>query len=213
MLEEKVYTKAEISKILQTTDNQGIKRKLNNYGVEYSCFGRGDNLQIHITKIPSMFRFRVFCITELNIPAQTDFKKFRDFLYYFMNDEDFRWLPDETLAIRMAENEALVSRPTITNYKRHLQAANLLSLTAGDEIYYFAKNKQQRIADREEYISAWREYWENKAETGNAQIAAQIMQERHGGMARKQHIAAINGINLSVWNKLNDLVCESMKFE
>ena len=56
MLEEKVYTKAEIAKILQTTDNQGIKRKLNNYGIEYSCSGRGNNLQVHITKIPSMFQ-------------------------------------------------------------------------------------------------------------------------------------------------------------
>ncbi len=213
MLEEREYKKAEIAEILRTRDNQGIKRKLNNYGIEYSCSGRGNSLQVHITKIPSMFQFKVFCITELNMPAQTDFKKFRNFLYYFLNDEDFRWLPDETLAIRMTEKEAPISRQTIALYKSYLQRANLISLSTGDEIYYFAKNKQQRIVDREEYLSAWREYWETKAETGSAQIAAQVMQERHGGMARKQHKAVINGIHLSTWNELNDLVCKSMEFE
>ncbi len=65
MLEEREYEKAEIAEILHTRDNQGIKRKLNNYGIEYSCSGRGNSLQVHITKIPSMFQFKVFCITEL----------------------------------------------------------------------------------------------------------------------------------------------------
>lgn len=213
MLEEREYKKAEIAEILHTADNQGIKRKLNNYGVEYFCSGRGNNLQIHITKIPDMFQFKVYCITRLNVPAQTDFKKFRDFLYYFMNDEDFCWLPDETLAIRLAEKEATVSRQTIAHYKGYLERANLISLSCGDEIYYFAKNKQQRIVDREEYLSAWREYWEIKAETGSPQIAAQNMKDRHGGMARKQCKAVINGIQLSAWNELNDLVCKSKEFE
>ncbi len=35
VLEEREYKKAEIAEILHTRDNQGIKRKLNNYGIEY----------------------------------------------------------------------------------------------------------------------------------------------------------------------------------
>ncbi len=214
MLEEREYKKSEIAKILHTTENQGIKRKLNNYGIEYSCSGRGRNLQIQIIKIPSLFQFRIFCITELNVAPQTDFRKFRNFLYYFMNDEDFRWLPDETIEIRLREKDIPVSRQTISNYKRNLEAANLISLSTGNTIvYYFAKNHQQRIVDKAEYLSAWHEYWENKEKYNSSRIAAQIMREKYGGMARKQYKAEINGILFPVWEKLNDLVCGSIELE
>lgn len=213
MLEIRTYTKAEMVEILHTKDNQGIKRKLNNYGVEYSTSGRGENILFHIEKVSSLYEFRVFCITELGITAQTDFHKFRNFLYYFLNDEKFQWLPDETIEARMKEEGRPLTRQTVASYKDKLQKADLISLQGGGYVYYFAFQKQQRIATKEEYDAAWREYWKDKEEYGYSDIAIDLMRERHGGVARKQAKADINGIYLPTLNKLNDLVCESIEAE
>jgi hypothetical protein len=66
MLEEKIYTKAEISEILNIRDNQGIIRKLRSYNIKYSSFGRGNSLTVKIIYIPD--KFKVFCITKETIP-------------------------------------------------------------------------------------------------------------------------------------------------
>ena len=43
MLEQKAYTKAEISEIAGTKDRQSIKDKLNTLGITYSIEGNGNN--------------------------------------------------------------------------------------------------------------------------------------------------------------------------
>ena len=61
MLEPRDYTKNEISGILGTKDKQGIDRKLQRYGVDFTSTGRGENRVYTIKNIP--FPFKVFCIT------------------------------------------------------------------------------------------------------------------------------------------------------
>ena len=60
MLELRTYTKDEITGILDTTDRQGVKRKLDGYGVEYTIEG-WKNYTLTITAINDPFR--LFCIT------------------------------------------------------------------------------------------------------------------------------------------------------
>lgn len=103
MLELRTYTIDEIASILGVNDRQGIQRKLNRYGVKYSVSGRGMAVKFEIKSIAD--EFKLFCILDLGMSANTDFHKFLYFMYSFLNDEDFRWLPDETLEIKMDEQK------------------------------------------------------------------------------------------------------------
>ena len=101
MLELRTYTKQELSQIFKATDNQGIKRKLSRYGIQYTTQGRGEQITFTITQVPDPFK--VFCIQHLDFNGQTEFRKLRNFLYYFFNDDEFQILPDETKATLLSE--------------------------------------------------------------------------------------------------------------
>ena len=55
MLECKTYTYAEFSALFNTRDNQGIKRRLDRWGIKYSTAGRGTGLKYTIEEIPDPF--------------------------------------------------------------------------------------------------------------------------------------------------------------
>lgn len=208
MLELRTYNIDEINAILGTTNRQGIQRKLNRYGVEYSVTGRGTASEFEIKNIDD--EFKLFCILDLGMSANTDFNKFLYFLYYFLNDEDFRWLPDEILEIKMNEREIHISRQTIANYKRVLSRLNLFA-KVGDYVYYFARRNNQIITDETIYKKAWREYWENKNNGIDSQEAICIMCATYGGVAKKQAIMIGNAIYADTINKLNDMVCHAIE--
>lgn len=209
MLEGKLYTKAEMVKLLDTQSNQGISRKLDRYGIEYEIWGHGENKVFRIIQIHN--KFKVYCITQLKMPAQTDFAKFRNFVYYFLNDDDFCWLPDEIIEIRMQENGRPMSRQTIHSYKRRLEALNLISSIGGEYVYYFASGHKQRIVEKAEYCKAWQEYWAVIRDGCGSSEAIVSMCNRYGGVARKQLKIAINGLEMPVLNELNDLAIEAIE--
>ena len=210
MLEVRKYPKDEIAEILHTSNNQGIARKLDRLGVAFSYSGRGSNRVFDIKEIPAKSRFKVFCVIDLGMSTQTDFTKFRNFVYYFMNDEDFRQLPNETLERRMAENGVPVSRQTIMHYKEKMAEANLIA--DGDYIYYFARGGQQNIVNEEKYKAAWGEYWENKDKMGSREAMAWVC-AKYGGYPRKQPKMVLNELTRELWSELNDLACESVEQE
>ena len=69
MLEVRNYRKAELVEMLGTRDNEGLKRKLKGYEVEFTTKGRGENIEFSITKLNAPFK--VYCITELGLSATT----------------------------------------------------------------------------------------------------------------------------------------------
>ena len=71
MLECKTYTYAEFSALFNTRDNQGIKRRLDRWGIKYSTAGRGTGLKYTIEEISDPFV--PFCILDLGFPPQTIF--------------------------------------------------------------------------------------------------------------------------------------------
>lgn len=79
MLELREYTKAELSAIFSTNDMQGLKRKLQRYGIRYQVQGRGE--RAIFTILETADPFKVFCISELGYDGGTDFQKLRNFLY------------------------------------------------------------------------------------------------------------------------------------
>lgn len=210
MLELRTYTIDDINVILGTTNRQGVQRKLNRCGVKYSVSGCGTNTKFEIKSIDN--EFKLFCMLGLGMSANTDFHKFLYFMYYFLNDEDFCWLPDETLEIKMDERNAHISRQTIANYKRQLENKNLFC-RVGEYVYYFARGQTQIMTDKETYSRAWREYWENKDSGMDSQEAICIMCANYGGVARKQAIMVGNAICGDTIDKLNDLVCNAVEKE
>lgn len=208
MLELRTYTIDEMGSILGVNDKQGIQRKLNRYGVKYSVSGWGTATKFEIKNIDD--EFKLFCILDLGMSANTNFNKFLYFMYYFLNDEDFRWLPDETLEIKMDERESHISRQTIANYKIVLSRLNLFA-KVGDYVYYFARRNNQIITDETIYKKAWREYWENKNNGIDSQEAICIMCAKYGGVAKKQATMIGNAIYADTINELNDMVCHAIE--
>ena len=211
MLELRDYSKAELVEIFGTEDAQGLKRKLQRYGIKFQTTGRGRTLTFTITETADPFK--VFCIDELGYDGRTDFVKLRNFLYCFLNDDEFRAMPDEVKEQRMKESGKPMCRQTIAGYIAKLDAQNLIDRNSGEYIYYFAYKDTQRIATRQEYSEAWKEYWEAKAAGANSIEAIGFMRFLHGGVARKQAIPQINGIFLEKLNRLNAAVCQSIENE
>ena len=211
MLELRDYSKAELVEIFGTEDAQGLKRKLQRYGIKFQTTGRGQNLTFTITETADPFK--VFCIDELGYDGRTDFVKLRNFMYCFLNDDEFRAMPDEVKEQRMKESGKPMCRQTIAGYIAKLDAQNLIDRNSGEYIYYFAYKDTQRIATRQEYSEAWKEYWEAKAAGANSMEAIGFMRFLHGGVARKQAIPQINGIFLEKLNRLNAAVCQSIENE
>ena len=211
MLELRDYSKTELVEIFGTEDTQGLKRKLQRYGIKFQTTGRGRTLTFTITETADPFK--VFCIDELGYDGRTDFVKLRNFLYCFLNDDEFRAMPDEVKEQRMKESGKPMCRQTIAGYIAKLDAQNLIDRNSGEYIYYFAYKDTQRIATRQEYSEAWKEYWEAKAAGANSMEAIGFMRFLHGGVARKQAIPQINGIFLEKLNRLNAAVCQSIENE
>ncbi len=212
MIELRKYSKAELATILGTKDNQAIKRKLNSWGVRYDePQGRGDAMTINITGLTDPFK--VFALTELGVSAQTDFCKLRDFLYYFLNDEEFSAMPDEVKEHRMRAEGRDISRQTIANYEEKLKALGYFATSSTNCIYYFAYKNTQRIVERGEYLDAWHQYWADR-ETGASSFGAiQKMRQTYGGVARKQSIPEFNGIYTTQIKVLNTYIQESFERE
>ena len=137
MLEIKTYSLSTIKDLLSCRTRQQAKRKLDNYEVEYKIEGNGNNASIEIQAINNPLK--LYCILDLGFTAQTDFEKLKYFLYYFLNDEEFRAMPDEVMETRMHHSGHPVSRQTIANYRAKLQAKDIIFSDISEYIGYYFK--------------------------------------------------------------------------
>lgn len=209
MLECKTYTYAEFSALFNTRDNQGIKRRLDRWGIKYSTAGRGTGLKYTIEEIPDPFV--PFCILDLGFAPQTFFDKLNLFLYYLLNDEEFAGLPCEMMEQRIENDGYTLTRQTIENYLCQLDHQDLILRASGNYHYYFARRERLIDTTREEYSRAWREYWQDKEKGCPAGEAIMFMCMKYGGVARKQAIIEFNGIYNNTLNALNDMVCDRIE--
>lgn len=157
MLECRTYTYDELSKLFQTPDNQGIKRKLDRMDVAYTATGRGQGLKVAITEIRNPFK--VYCHLDLGFTANTDFKKLAYFIYYLLNDDEFQQLPSAQMEAYLRADGHTLSRQTISNYLSCLEGASLIC-RGFNYRYYFAFGKYHRDTDETTYKRAWAEHWE-----------------------------------------------------
>lgn len=211
MLELKTYTKTEMVEILGTTDNQGIKRKLNGYGVEYTTEGRGKNITFTVTKIKD--KFKLFCITELKFDANTDFDRLLYFMYLFWNYEDLRSMPYDVLVKALSDKNKYVSRQTISNWIEKLEDAGYIWISAFDFRYFCVRDKCRKEITKEEYSRGWKAFWNTFKKTEDRKAAYCAMYEEVGGYLFKNPIAEINAFYQSKIEMLIDIVNERLSFD
>lgn len=205
------YSKSEMSNMFGTKSKEGLDRKLKRYGVSFAVTGRGERAVYHIRHLADPFK--IYAITEMGCDANMDFRKLRNFYYYFFNDEDFRKLPDEMKEQRMREDGKDISRQTIKKYENRLVRMEYIIYLGGqDFVYYFAYKEKRQEATHEEYRKAWQEYWSNKAHMGYEQ-AIRLMIFNHGGIAKKQPRPTLNGIYSREIDDMLSLITESIENE
>ncbi len=211
MIELRRYGKAELSAILKTSSKEGMTRKLERWGITFTEAGRGNSLEITITGIADPFK--VYCITELNFGANTDFQKVRNLYYYFFNDDEFMAMPDEVKEHRLDDDGKHIARQTIASYLAKLDAKDFILRNTGEYIYYFALNHHQRIVECSEYKKAWREYWNDIDDGMTSREAIAKMIWNYEGVARKQEKPEVNGIYHAEIQFLCDLIQNSIESE
>ena len=209
MLECRTYTYAEFSALFNTRDNQGMRRRLNRWGIIYSTVGRGAGIKFTIEKIPDPFE--PYCVLDLGFSPQTDFDKLNLFLYYLLNDEEFVGLPCEMMARRITRDGYTLTRQTIETYLRRLDDQNLILRASGNYHYYFARYGNLIETTREKYSQAWHKYWNNIENNYSSREAIMEMCAEYGGVARRQAIIEFNGIYNGTMDALNDMVCDRME--
>lgn len=205
------YRKLEMSNMFGTKSKEGLDRKLRRYGVSFTVTGRGEQAVYRIRHLADPFK--IYAITEMGCDANTDFRKLRNFYYYFFNDEDFRNLPDEMKEQRMREDGKDVSRQTIKKYGRRLVQMEYIAYLGGQDcVYYFAYKERRREATHEEYRKAWQEYWQDKANMSSQQ-AIRLMVIHYDGIAKKQPRPTLNGIYGREIDYMLSLITESIENE
>lgn len=205
MLEKRMYTKGEIFEAISVKSRQSMKNKLDRYGVIYEINGRG-NFTVNIIDVP--YPFKVFCLTELkNIDCHTDFDKFEEFLYYFLCDDDFPLLPDETKEKFMDEKNHHISRQTIGKWIKKLDELNWIIKSCNNYVYYFSSKGSQIRTDYDTYKQAWKEYWDCKNDGGTTSDAIAYMRMKYGGVAKKHPLPEQNVLYLDKIKQLTDIVC------
>ena len=212
MIELRNYTKSELAKILGTNDREGMLRKLKSWGIRHDePQGRGENMTVNITDISDPFK--VLALTELGASPYVDFRKLRNYLYYFLNDEEFASMPDEVKENRLKHEGKCLSRQTISKYTDYLRSLGVISYSTDQFIYYFAHKGNQRITDRKEYLDAWYQYWKDKDDGMNSGEAIYRMKQAHGGVARRQPIPEYSPWSKPLIEKLNDCIQVSIERE
>lgn len=202
------YTKEELVNEFNTSRIDSIKRSLTRLGYEYETNGRnGKNLRLTITKAPNMFK--MFCINELGVPAQSDFRILRDFFYYFFCDEEFQQLPVGEMARIMEEEKKAVSRQTIAKWIQFFKDKSIIYESR--EYLYFATvvtdiSTESLQITKEEYTRAWQRYWTVKRNSGDAKTAFDEMKKVNGGVVFKKQKIEENGFYSSLIDSLVELL-------
>ena len=211
MLELRKYTKSELSTILGTSERQGIRRKLERYGIKFSECGHGNNAVFQIKSIERPFK--VFCIIDLGVPAQVDFDKMRDYLYYLFNYDGFADLPAVERRQILSSNGITISNQTISHINSRLERSDYFNFNRKDCSYWAIVKKADGTKDyypidHDKYCDGWRIYWETIEKTQDCYYAYSKMIKFVGGHPCKTHKIEYNGIYANEINTLHRLVNE-----
>lgn len=213
MLKITNYTKQDLVEIFNTDRLDSIKRSLDRLGYKYTTNGKkGKNLVLSITETPAAFK--MFCINELGIPAQSDFELLRNFFYYFFCDDEFRQLPIVEMERQMKEDGKPICRQTISKWINYLEKKDIIGFSS-ECVYYvsFSVEGEHFIEEipKEKYLEAWRRYWALKKEGCQWHQCFNAMCSVNGGTVFKKPIVEQNGIYNELIDTLIELLLDSLE--
>ena len=215
-LEMRDYPFGVIRQILGTSNKQNTDQKLERYGYGFTSSGWGTSRVYTITALPdALSLLKTYCVFSLDVSPQTDFRKFRDFVFYLLADDDFNWRPDEMMEEYLRLEGRGMARQTIAKYKACMKDLGYFT-TAGEFVYYkvfkvYGVQKQELITE-EEYRKAWRLYWEfkNAHPESDSRPAYSHMYSLFGGVPRKQQRMEANAFYKQEIDHLFELVSNSI---
>lgn len=212
MLELRDYPIAELENLLNTTGKQGIDRKLQRYGIDFTSDGRGQARIYTINHIPDPFK--VYAIVKLGIPAQADFTKIRNLYYFLFCAEGFAENPLIEMEQIMDAEGVPMARQTITKWINYLQHIDYITFSPVDFHYFVIYKtpygiKEYKEIDAETYKKGWSIYheWKWKEGSGNAYSR---MYNTIGGHPYKKPVIIENAIYQNEIDELIEVINESM---
>ena len=210
MLEKRLYKFDEIADYLGTRNNQGLRNKLQRYGVKFQEEGRGRMKTFNILSIPDPFP--LYCVFDLGIDYRTDFKKLRDFTFFLLRDDDFSGRSGEMMEEYLHNGGYQISRQTIAKYIALYERMDLIA-TNGETVYYRVYHEgllqKHEVITKELYCKAWSVYWKKRRKNADSLLAFRCMYNFLDGVPRKQNKIVRNGFYTDTLNTLSELVAES----
>ena len=210
MLEKRLYKFDEIADYLGTRNNQGLRNKLQRYGVKFQEEGRGRMKTFNILSIPDPFP--LYCVFDLGIDYRTDFKKLRDFTFFLLRDDDFSGRSGEMMEEYLHNGGYQISRQTIAKYIALYERMDLIA-TNGETVYYRVYHEglfqKHEVITKELYCKAWSVYWKKRRKNADSLLAFRCMYNFLDGVPRKQNKIVKNGFYTDTLNTLSELVAES----
>ena len=214
------YPLGVLEKMIGTKGKQATDRKLEKYGYGFipDPNGWGKTRVYTITSLPNaLSRFKSFCIFALGFPANKDFKKVRDFVFFLYTDPDFDWRPDEMMEEYTRIAGRGMTRQTIANTKKYLEKAGLIDTIFGDFVYYRVYKdcgvQKHEIISKEEYSKAWKLYWDylrDHPDCTSTRPAYTHMYNKFEGVPRKNRRVNQNAIYNKEREKLVELATASI---
>lgn len=215
MLKIATYTKEDLVEIFNTDRVDSIKRSLDRLGYRYISNGkRGKNLAITITETPDAFK--MFCINQLGVPAQSDFELLKTFFYFFFCDEEFQNLPVSEMARVLEKEDEPISRQTISKWIEFLRKKNIICADNSEYVYFATVSYNGHVGSveitKEEYLKAWKAYWNVRNSGLPYSQAFNAMCKVNGGTVFKKPSIVENGFYTELINDLIDILIEDVEF-
>ena len=212
MLRITTYTREDLMDIFNTTRIDSIKRSLDRLGYKYQTAGRGNNYTLTITETPDPFK--MFCINELGVSAQSDFTILRTFFYYFFCDEEFQSLPVGEMERILIEEGKPITRKTLSKWIKYLENKDIIHFDSSECIYYTTLmidgKKYIEEITKEEYSNAWKKYWGVRNNGGDWNTAFNAMCKVNGGTVFKKPVIIENAFSTNLISDLIDVIEVSM---
>lgn len=214
MLRIATYTKEDLVEIFNTDKVCNITRSLERLGYQYITNGKkGKNYQLTITATPDAFK--MFCINQLDIPAQSDFHLLKIFFYHFFGDLEFQNLPVSEMERLLKEENKPISRQTISKWIDYLKSKNIIAADKTDYVYYATVSVEGKVGSveisREDYVRAWKVYWNARNSGRTYSEAFNAMCKVNDGSVYKKPSIVENGFYSELINDLVDILMETFE--
>lgn len=212
MIKIGTFSYLELKEILGASNKQAVDRRLKRYGVSFTSSGRGNNRVYEITEIENPFK--LYCITELKISAQSNFDKIRNLFYYFFCVDGFTELPLVEMEKTMRAEGSQMSRQFISRWITYLRHLDYITFSDCVCNYYaISKNKKGerncRQITHEEYKAALAIYFDNRDKKG-CHYAYVLMYQSIGGHPYKKPIYYENALMQTEIKQLIDMIMDTL---